>query len=180
MLGRGLVGFFVGGLIYKITRFIIATKVTAGVLWICVAFSFLVFYLNLSDYDFYKYYFGGAFLVKNKDIIGGFLLIWQQLCYVIILFPVIIILSITSEVKYGIFMKRACQLLGDLSYSVYLIHVPLRLVYICLISISGINCSFFFSPEALMIYLLALGLLSYASHYYFEMPVQKLIRHQWF
>ncbi|GAB3906115.1 hypothetical protein GCM10028803_37980 [Larkinella knui] len=66
--------------------------------------------------------------------------------------------------------------MGDISYSAYLLHFPLQLAFVLLVTKLEISSTVFESPVLLVLFFSVLITLSLASHRYFEIPVQKKLR----
>jgi peptidoglycan/LPS O-acetylase OafA/YrhL len=138
---------------------------------------------------------GGAFLVGRSiemkfrskasklavatSILGASLLFYfvTQGRYLVLLgaiFPSTIVLLSTIQSIWAPAGKHF-RLMGDLSYSTYLIHIPLQIFILLLSSLLGIQVNYY-SPLFFCLFFLVLILLSYATHVFFEAPLQKLIR----
>ncbi len=71
---------------------------------------------------------------------------------------------------------RYTSFIGDLSYSSYLIHFPLQIVFALTFDHFGFNRSIFYSLWMLPLFTAILIPLSFASHRLFEVPAQRAIR----
>ncbi len=96
----------------------------------------------------------------------------------VVIFPCCILTLALAEFRWPAVFARVARAtrLGELSYSVYLIHFPLQLVVMILLGRLGIDARIFYSPLSLVAFftiLIGLGLL---SHYRFEMPMQLWLR----
>ncbi len=67
------------------------------------------------------------------------------------------------------------RLLGDVSYSTYLLHFPLQLLIVDAAAYYGFQINFN-RPSIVLFFLAVLLLLSVLTYYYFERPVQYFIR----
>jgi peptidoglycan/LPS O-acetylase OafA/YrhL len=105
------------------------------------------------------------------SIVQYFVSIWA----ILVLFPLTILSLALIETRRGSLGKRL-SFLGDVSYSSYLIHFPLQLTVVIVTSQLGINRDLFYSPFFLLIFFFLLLSLSLASHRYFEIPLQQLVR----
>jgi peptidoglycan/LPS O-acetylase OafA/YrhL len=79
------------------------------------------------------------------------------------------------ETKRGTLGKRL-SLIGDISYSSYLLHFPLILTTVLVTAELGIEQELFNSPWFMILFFLVLVLLCLASHRYFEVPMQRYLR----
>ncbi len=66
--------------------------------------------------------------------------------------------------------------LGDLTYASYLIHFPIQLLLVLVLDWIGVSRNVFFSPFALIAFLVVTFALSWVVFHGFEMPAQKRIR----
>ena len=78
-----------------------------------------------------------------------------------------------DNLNFKIFEKT--KLVGDLSYSIYLIHFPLQLliVTVCLSLKLEVD---FTTPISLFSYIVLSVLFSYISYKFFELPAQERLR----
>lgn len=71
-------------------------------------------------------------IILSVPRIGGSEHLWMNGLYesfsIIIVFPIIISIGAGSKIK-GIFSKKACKFLGDISYPLYITHYPLIYIY---------------------------------------------------
>lgn len=95
-----------------------------------------------------------------------------------ILFPATIASLVILEARWRPNLK-ALRWIGDISYSTYLIHFPLQLLFALIVSYLGLTTGAFYSPWALLAFFAVLIPLSLASFHYFERPVQDAIRKKW-
>jgi peptidoglycan/LPS O-acetylase OafA/YrhL len=92
-----------------------------------------------------------------------------------ILFPVTIMALALIETKIGTLGKRF-SFIGEISYSSYLLHFPLQLAIAIAVSKLAITQTLFYSPWFLISFYVVLVTISLASHRYFELPVQRMLR----
>jgi peptidoglycan/LPS O-acetylase OafA/YrhL len=67
-------------------------------------------------------------------------------------------------------------LLGDISYSSYLLHFPLQLICVLITLSLGLPRSVFLSPGAYFLYFAVLIAASFASYHWLERPAQRSLR----
>lgn len=97
--------------------------------------------------------------------------------YVIVLigfFPVVCALSSLSA--YAPTSAKSLEWLGNISFSSYLLHFPLQLVFAAGCDMLGKSRDAFYSPYVFLAFLLILIPLSLASFHFFEKPSQKYLR----
>lgn len=74
---------------------------------------------------------------------------------------------------------RPLAMLGAISYSSYMLHFPMQLAAAMLFGPSKIAQPGWVGDLNFMIFFAVLIIISFASHYFFEIPVQKHIRSMW-
>ena len=114
-------------------------------------------------------------LLAFGDTSGG---AWERFsahAYALVLFPSTVCFLALWETHRGTLGRRAA-ILGDISYSTYLIHYPLQLLFVLLGSLAGFQLSAFASPIAMLVFFLVLIPLSLCSYHYLERPAQSFLR----
>ena len=91
------------------------------------------------------------------------------------LFPLTVLSLVLIETKRETFGRRL-SFIGDISYSLYLLHFPLQLTVATIIFKLNIREELFYSAWFMILFFFVLILLSLASHRYFEIPMQHLLR----
>ena len=66
--------------------------------------------------------------------------------------------------------------LGDISYSVYLIHFPLQVAFVLAVEGWGLTREAFYAPSMFIAFVAVLVALSLAGHYAFERPARDWLR----
>ncbi|MFI5152998.1 MAG: acyltransferase family protein [Chitinophagales bacterium] len=94
-----------------------------------------------------------------------------------ILFPVTILFLAIAETFRGSLGARI-GFIGDISYSSYLLHFPLQLLFILILPYLHLGKEVFFSKIFFIIFFAILIGLSLLSYHKFERPMQKLIRNR--
>ncbi|UNK26344.1 acyltransferase [Serratia plymuthica] len=150
-IGIGLFSFFCGATAFTVTDKLI-NKLNRG-LCITIASSCLLVSWGLIFY----------FHTHNAFIVTAFG------------FTSLILFLAFISCENENFLKKI-NWVGNLSYSSYLIHFPLQIVFALTIDIFGLDRRVFYSPISLISFMLLLILLSMASHKFYEMPAQRIIR----
>lgn len=181
-VGRGLFSFFLGGMAFHGYKHLRSRRPRlGGRFWlaIAVAASALSLYLLQTNtpvlYNGYTFLCGERLLVNGRDPLGGILLVLSPYVLTGLVFPLLIMALALAETKLGL-LGRRWGWLGDISYSCYLWHFPLQLGAIMLVYLAGISREVFYSPFGLVAFFGVLIGISFASHRWFEMPVQKWLR----
>jgi peptidoglycan/LPS O-acetylase OafA/YrhL len=66
--------------------------------------------------------------------------------------------------------------LGDLTYASYLLHFPIQVAFVLVLDRLGVSRDVFFSPLALIVFMVVTFGLSWVVFHGFEMPAQNRIR----
>ncbi len=168
-IAGGVEFFFLGGILYILYEKIVTGgdewKVT---IWLpCVSVLTWVLAI-LSGSPNHGLIFGEPHWIVQKIV---------SLWAVFMLFPMTIMSLALLETKRGTLGKRM-SFLGDISYSSYLIHFPLQLLVTAVTAKLAVSQELFYSPWFMASFLCMLILASLASHRYFELPMQRILRLQ--
>lgn len=93
----------------------------------------------------------------------------------LVVFPATI-LTLASLERLGIARVARLAVLGDVSYSLYLLHFPLQLAVIAASRHWGVPDDFFYTPGSMLVFFAVLWALAWASFHGFEMPARKWLR----
>jgi peptidoglycan/LPS O-acetylase OafA/YrhL len=176
-VGRGLCSFFAGGLVYRAysrigsapalrrTFVIAATIAISG--WVLTLFEIRYGYIEASTNTMLTRLPGS--LTANE--VHKLLVLPVRL----ILIPLSVFALIAHE-ALGATVYRRFAVLGDISYSSYLIHFPLQLmIAIFVVSTAG-DPHVFQSGAFMTLFIAVLLAVSLLSHRWFEMPLQRVLR----
>lgn len=164
----GLSLFFLGGTVYYLTKFIAIQdhKFTVGI------YSATVVCWCIVIADFYVFDFSSSIVslgLVGKIILRGFSFY--------ILFPLTICSLALAEIYNGALFKPLSWI-GDISYSSYLIHFPLQLVFALAVSYGLLSEVFYLSTVYLMLFFVILIPVSYFTFLKFERPAQRFLRNK--
>ncbi|RKZ72942.1 MAG: hypothetical protein DRQ57_15960 [Gammaproteobacteria bacterium] len=166
LLLKGVGAFFLGGFIFHLT-FLISTKLQSlklpiyGVtilLWFLTIIHFYIF--NFSDFIL-------KFGMIGTMFIHGF--------PYVILFPFTVLALAIVGIDKVQFLK-SISWVGDITYSTYLLHFPLQIIFALFVSYGILSQNFYLNPVYLVIFFFILISLSYFTFIGFERPVQNIIR----
>lgn len=162
----GLAMFFLGGLVFHAANLLLQkhkTLITA--VYLVAVFSWAVVIVNY-------YVFNLSSGIKHIGILGKILLTVFPLY---ILYPFTVLSLVLVEINRGPLLKRLSWV-GDITYSSYLLHFPLQLLFGLAVSFGILGHAFYLNPISLITFFVALISLSYMTFVKFEMPMQKIIR----
>lgn len=172
---------FWGGVAYQLYSVIICSRnhytISVQVIFLCLLLWGMVGLAYSELFDFYiDKIKTGLFSISHGNmaeklynkaisvfVIGGLLPLTVLACALIE----------TYKQNFG----KSLSLIGDISYSTYLIHFPISLVfYMIFILILKFDKSIFYTEIMLVIYFIVLVIVSILSHYKFERPMQYYLR----
>ncbi|WP_442508067.1 acyltransferase family protein [Novipirellula sp. SH528] len=143
----GVSSFFLGGLTYFAAVHYLKTRTVRSDLVICLATLAVWF----------------GFAVTGKAM------------FRIPVFPLTIMTLIITELRFAR-VFRPFVWIGDLTYSSYLLHFPLQIVFAIVVIKAGYDASVFYEPMSLVAFLSVLLPASWLTFHYFERPMQSWIR----
>ena len=148
-IGRLLMGFFLGLLIYEV-----------------------LFYEKLKPWHYTMIVVG----LLVGFVAGVYIrpTAWSYTA-VVFLYPALIIAAIKFELLNRLLSVRPLTFLGDISYSVYLLHFPVQLLLFTIAAQMGLKFPYT-SPGFLLFYACFVVIVSVLSYEYFEKPVQSVLR----
>jgi len=166
---KGLTLFFLGGFVFHLT-FVVSTKLhrLKIVIYIIAALCWLLTIVNF-------YIFNLSYFILEFGLIGKIFLFGFPYA---ILFPFTVCSLALIEIDKGQFLK-SISWIGDITYSSYLLHFPLQLVFGLALSYGILNSDFYLNPIYLVVFFLILIPLSYITFIGFERPIQNIIRNQY-
>jgi peptidoglycan/LPS O-acetylase OafA/YrhL len=176
-VGRGVVSFFLGGLMFLIYEQIQKSpqsfRISNVVIMVNVLFwiitGLIIFFPNIVAI------IGMGVLPINNAKIQ--FLIQKSLNHfpVLVLFPSTILSLALLERSLGRFAK-SFSILGEISYSSYLLHFPLQMVFAGVLLSFGVSKDIFYAPMMMLVFFAVLISLSFFSYRFFEIPLQKFLR----
>jgi len=180
-LGRGMFGYFAGGLAFYVARFLVARK--CGFTFLCVILALCVAaWITAIVAIKCSLLFKITALLQSMKIPGLTDAIVSKIlaysCDKAVaggLFPLTIISLVLLEARRGSLGRRVA-FLGDISYSSYLLHYPLQLLIVSLFLSQNWSFHCFQKSWALIAFYLILIPLSMFVFRFYERPAQYFLR----
>lgn len=181
IVGRGIFSFFLGGLTFRLYRHVCAQGWLPRVLPWAVGLSAVMWLVTVVEV--YHPWFWP--LVQNiaqsvlpekfaglldKAVHGA-----TRAIVVAVLFPLSIFTLALMETRRG-YLGRRLAMVGNLTYSSYLLHFPLQLVFFTLLMQNGVSPTFFYGEVSMLVFFAILIPLCLLSYHYFETPAQRFLR----
>ena len=127
----------------------------------------LVFYLNVAIKKKIFLFFS-SILIIAISFFGNF--------KIFIFTPGILLLFISLEYLFKNEIKRKFDFFGNLTYSMYLLHIPSMLTIILIFFFFNLSDSIFLDSRFFLAYMSFIFLISFFSYKYFEKPLNKYYR----
>ncbi len=160
-IARMLMAFFAGCLLFYLNGYVgrLSSKTKRIILTSLVLYSALV----------------TALIIKaGYPVVFGH---WDRVMPLMI-YPLCILLLLNIALIEKFFSLRPFTFIGDLSYSIYLLHFPVQLLMFTFLPMAGVQLDYT-RGSSLLIYATLTTSIAAASHYLFEKPVQRMIREKY-
>jgi len=157
-IGRGLVGFFIGAMLAQALAAGYAREVRP------VATITIAIFIATTSLAGLQAFPGGEAGIN--------------LTFALAIFPSVLALSLTVPAIASVFSCRPLTFLGGISYSIYLVHIPLQIAIVYCLKIVDIT-----APVTSPLFFLTYGALvivaAMACYYLFEVPMRAKIRERY-
>lgn len=184
-IGRGMISFFAGGVAFAFYSAIrrsprgahaaLGVVMLAALCWVLVLFDFSSGRLSNAVAAFAHSHAPARLQANLPELLGRIKL--QGIAA--LLFPLTIVALALAETWRGTLGRRV-SFIGHLSYSSYLLHFPLQLSFVSLVSVLGVDRGFFYSRASFLLFVGVLLPLCFASYYWLELPAQRYLRRRLF
>jgi peptidoglycan/LPS O-acetylase OafA/YrhL len=179
-IARGLMGFFLGGATYHVSRLFVAhasarriaqwSAAIALGLWAVVWIEAYLGPLHAACY-----WLSGHISPELGRLYIGYSRNLFLLLFVFIVAPATLLaLALHEQVLGGAWHRLA--FVGDISYSTYMLHFPMQLALALIAVRFALTPATFQNPVALILFYVALIGLGGLSFHYFERPMQNFLR----
>ncbi len=146
-----LLFFYIGGMASILKKYSVLKNFPHRLVWIAAGLTPLIFWLV------------GGFLSENTTFL--FLAIWLP----------ILMFCASEDFKVNELVRKIIETLGNMTYSSYLIHVPVQLLFAIFCFHWGIRLPVY-NPLFFIGYLCLILFLSYFIYRYFEVPMKRMIK----
>lgn len=181
MLARGVFSFFLGGLVFRFYRHLVTLGLVHKALRLVVPVTVLLWLATITEVRLAWFWptvenlLAAVLPAKLHGLIPQVSHAAMRFFPIALLFPLTILTLALAETRRG-HLGRRLAMVGNLSYSSYLLHFPLQIVVFSLASTWGLGQAFFYTPFALLMFFVLLIPLCVLSYRYVELPCQQLFR----
>lgn len=182
MVGQGLYSFFLGAMVYHVYHWVIQQKDPRKITNIVIGLTALLWVYILCEYAFSFTRNESMLLMKHllpsksDAALTRIFDVARNTFFRTAISPISVLLLALLETTYGSVKIKWMLVLGNASYALYLIHFPLMVLFVIVVDTFGISRDIFYSPLTMLLFYAILLPLSITVHYYFELPIQQLLR----
>jgi len=182
-LGLGIGSFFLGGCVFLVyqsisasryasalTKWVMTLMISAWVITVVVTQQGV----SLSTLTSHAMPFPWSLDTSFEWIVRKIFVAWP----VCVLFPLTILSLALTETHRGLIGRRV-SFVGDISYSLYLLHFPLQLLFSAVLTWCAVSNSVYYSSWFMLLFFAVLIAACLVSFRYLEMPAQKYLRQIW-
>lgn len=169
-LGRGIIGFFAGGVVYEIWQrlrhrpaalpWIVPLAALTAALWVMTIIE--VKYHPLTNW------------LNGFGLVGWW---WMEMSFRLALVP-LTVLALALHESVGARFYQKLSPLGDLTYALYLWHFPLQLALALAVLLGGVPLAPLQSPWGMAGYMTVLIGIAILSYRFIERPAQSWLRNR--
>jgi peptidoglycan/LPS O-acetylase OafA/YrhL len=176
-IGLAVIAFFCGGLAFKLFLLARARRLLHRMLWVWPFFCLLMWICvpTIVQQNFLYRWEQQQANLYGQDVFAYVVTEITAHLYEFFLFPLTLITLSLLEANKGNVEPRFA-FLGEVSYSSYLLHFPLQMLFYGVAKYWQIDHSFFYSPVVLFSFFAILIPLSILTYRYFEYPIQIKLR----
>jgi len=154
-MARALVGFFTGSLVFLGLEGL-TPRAARRAGWACLAALAVVLVLaNLIGYEAW---------IGSKPVVHS-----------LVIFPLVLVAALKVPPLAAALSLRPLTFFGDISYAVYLCHVPLQMIALAVLRARGLAVATS-QPWVLGVYFVVLVTVASAAHYGLEIPARRWLR----
>lgn len=181
LIGRAIGPYFLGGCLYMIYAFLnrharYHAFFTYSLVSLMVLAWTTTYLISLYNIDLATLSIRTIPYISNYDtLFHRVVLRITDLWAILFLFPLTILALAVAETYRGTLGARMA-FIGDISYSTYLLHFPLQIIFYSIITWLNFGVSTYYSSFFMVIFFTALISISLLSYNYLEKPAQNYIR----
>jgi peptidoglycan/LPS O-acetylase OafA/YrhL len=167
-LGRGIIGFFAGGVVYEAWRRLRDRTWIAPLITPLFVVTAALWIYTIVEVKFH-------FLTSMLDFLGVVGWWWVEMGFRLGLVPLTVLALALHESRGARFWQRLSPI-GDLTYALYLWHFPLQLAIASVVMLAGLPLAPIQTPLGFLAFFVVLIAISIASYRWIERPAQNWIR----
>lgn len=181
VVGRGIFSFFLGGLVFRFYRHLVTLGLVRKALRLALPVTVLLWLATIAEVRFAWFWpsveqlLAAVLPAKLQGLIPTLSHAAMRFFPIALLFPLTILTLALAETQRG-YLGRRLAMIGNLTYSSYLLHFPLQILVFSLATALGLGQAFFYSPLALLLFFALLIVLCLISYHYVELPCQEFFR----
>lgn len=163
---KGLFSFFMGGISFLLFDKVVKSKYS--IKKITTIFTIMTIFFWFLAITFLKYNLIPSNIFSKLSTLSYYFVTG-------LLFPLTIITLAIFETNRGT-LGRRFQFIGDITYSSYLLHFPLQIIFVLFTNYFGIRQDFYYTSLSFFTFFIILIPFSLITFKFFEKPCQILIR----
>lgn len=167
-LGRGIIGFFAGGVVYEAWRRLRDRPAMAPFVTPLTAVTAALWVYTIIEAKFHPL----TSMLDSLNVTGWW---WVEMSFRLGLVP-LTVLALALHESHGARFWQKLSPIGDLTYALYLWHFPLQLAIASAVMLGGVPLAPIQTPLGFLAFFAVLIAISIASYRFIERPAQTWLR----